>query len=216
MHTHPFVPLDRYDPGMSAEDAARRFFEVMRKRRTVRMFSDRPVSRETIEWIVRAAASAPSGANKQPWRFVCVSDPAVKKQIREAAEAEEHEFYSRRAGKEWLADLQPFETNPDKPFLEVAPWLIIVFKMMKTDDGKQVYYVNESVGIAVGVLLAAAHHAGLVTLTHTPSPMGFLSKVLERPEHERPYLLIPVGYPAEGCQVPDITKKSLEEVMVCR
>jgi nitroreductase len=180
------------------------------------MFSDRPVSEETIRWCVRAAGSAPSGANKQPWRLVCVRDPALKRTIREGAEAEEREFYSRKANAEWLKDLQPFETTPDKPFLEVAPWLIVVFKLAKTDDGSQVYYVNESVGIAVGLLLAAIHHAGLVSLTHTPSPMAFLTKILDRPEHERPFLLIPVGYPAEGCEVPAITRKPLEEIMVVR
>ncbi len=216
MPTHPHIPLERYDPGVHPEAAAKHFADVMRRRRSVRMFSDRPVSEETIREIVRAAGSAPSGANKQPWRFVCVKDPEVKKQIREAAEEEEREFYSRRAGPEWLADLEPFDTNPDKPFLEIAPWLIVVFKMMKTDDAGQVYYVNESVGIATGMLLAAIHHAGLVSLTHTPSPMGFLGKVLNRPEHERPYLLIPVGYPANDCVVPKIEKKPVEEIMVVR
>lgn len=212
----PHHPLQPFHPGVPAETAAKNFADVMRLRRSVRDFSDQPVSEETIREIVRAAGSAPSGANKQPWRFVCVRDPAVKKQIRLAAEEEEREFYTRRAGPEWLADLQPFETTPDKPFLEIAPWLIVVFKLMKTDEGNQVYYVNESVGIAVGLLLAAIHHAGLVSLTHTPSPMGFLSKVLNRPEHERPYLLIPVGYPAAGCQVPSIEKKRLDEIMVVR
>ncbi|MGE3107438.1 MAG: nitroreductase family protein [Phycisphaerales bacterium] len=216
MHSHPHVPLEPFDPGLAPEIAAHRFADIMRRRRTVRDFSDRPVSEETIRHIVSAAGSAPSGANKQPWRFVCVHDPALKHQIRLAAEEEEREFYSRRAGPEWLADLQPFETSPDKPFLEIAPWLIVVFKMMKTDDARQVYYVNESVGIAVGFLLAAIHHAGLVSLTHTPSPMGFLGKVLQRPEHERPYLLIPVGYPAQGCEVPRIQKKPIQEIMVVR
>lgn len=167
-----------------------------------------------MEWCIRAAGCAPSGANKQPWRFILVGDRELKARIREAAEAEEREFYSRRAGAEWLKDLEPFETTPDKPFLEVAPWLIVVMKMMKTDDGGQVYYVNESVGIAVGFLLAAIHHAGLAALTHTPSPMGFLSEVLGRPSHERPFLLIPVGYPAEGCEVPAIERKRLEQIMV--
>jgi nitroreductase len=210
----PHVKLERYDPGVSSEEAARSFYEVMRRRRSVRMFSDRPVSRETIEWCVRSAGTAPSGANKQPWRFIAVSDPGMKRRIREAAEAEEREFYSRRAGQEWLKDLEPFETNPDKPFLEIAPWLIVVMKMMKTDDGKQVYYVNESVGIATGMLLSAIHHAGLVSLTHTPSPMGFLAKVLGRPEHERPFLLIPVGYPSADCVVPDIGRKEIGEILV--
>lgn len=208
------VALERYDPGAAPEEAARRFYETMRLRRSVREFSDRPVSAETVEWIVRAAGCAPSGANKQPWRFVAVSDPALKRRIREAAEAEEREFYGRRAGEAWLRDLEPFETNPEKPFLEVAPWLIVVFKLMKTDEGGGVYYVNESVGLAVGMLLAAVHHAGLAALTHTPSPMKFLAEILGRPAHERPYLLIPVGYPAEGCTVPDIQRKALDEILV--
>jgi len=186
----------------------------MTQRRTVRSFSTKPVPIEIIEWAVRAAGTAPSGANKQPWRFVVVGNPEVKQKIRAAAEIEEHEFYTRRATPEWLADLAPLGTDTNKPFLEEAPWLIVVFKMMKTDDDQGVYYVNESVGIAVGLLLAALHHAGLATLTHTPSPMRFLSKVLDRPEHERPFLLIPVGYPAQGCTVPDITRKPLDEIMV--
>ncbi|MEL6796478.1 MAG: nitroreductase family protein [Planctomycetota bacterium] len=168
------TPLERYEPDVSPEEASRRFYDVMRHRRTVRMFSDQPVSRETIEHVISAAGTSPSGAHKQPWRFVAVSDPAMKTKIREAAEAEEREFYSRRAGDEWLADLQPFGTDAEKPFLEIAPWLVVVFKMMKTDEGGKVYYAQESVGLATGMLLAAAHHAGLATLTHTPSPMGFL------------------------------------------
>lgn len=212
----PFVPLERFVPTHSPEQSAREFYETMAKRRTVRMFSDRPVSRETIEWCVKAASTAPSGANKQPWRFVCVQEPAMKRHIRIAAEAEEREFYERRASEEWLRDLDPFGTGPDKGFLEVAPWLIVVFKLARTDEGGQVYYTNESVGIAVGMLLAACHHAGLATLTHTPSPMGFLKEVLERPEHERPFLLIPVGYPADDCVVPDISRKGLADIAVFR
>jgi nitroreductase len=213
---HPHVPHRPYDPGLPAAEAARRFYEVMRLRRSVRFFSDRPVSRETIEWVCRAAGTAPSGANKQPWRFVCVSDPALKKKIREGAEAEEREFYSRKANAQWLRDLEPFDTTPDKGFLEVAPWLIVVFKLAHDDDGGQTYYVNESVGIAVGMLLCAVHHAGLVALTHTPSPMKFLAEILERPAHERPFLLIPVGYPAPGCVVPDISRKPLNAIMIVR
>jgi nitroreductase len=210
------VPLDPYSPAEPAEAAAARFYDVMRRRRTVRMFSDRPVSRAVIESLVRVAASAPSGANKQPWRFVCVQDPALKREIRHAAEQEEREFYSRRASPEWLADLAPLGTDEHKEFLEVAPWLIVVFKLAHDDDGGQVYYTNESVGIACGMLLSAAHHSGLATLTHTPSPMKFLCDVLRRPAHERPYLLIPVGYPAPGCVVPKFatTRKPLEQVMV--
>lgn len=190
----------------------------MSQRRTVRMFSDRPVSRETIEQIIAAAGTAPSGANKQPWRFVAIDDPALKREIRVAAEEEEREFYARRASPEWLADLRRIGTDEHKPFLEVAPWLIAVFKLMKDDDPRnasdQIYYANESVGIAVGLLLAAAHHAGLASLTHTPSPMKFLGTILRRPSYERPYLLIPIGHPADDCVVPVIARKPLDEIMV--
>jgi iodotyrosine deiodinase len=210
----PHIPYRRRDPGVSPEEGARRFFEVMDARRSVRYFSERPVPEEAIRWCVRAAGTAPSGANKQPWRFVCVGDPELKRKIREGAEAEEREFYERRASKEWLADLTPLQTGPEKPFIEIAPWIVVVFKLMKTDDGGQVYYVNESVGIAVGLFLAAVQHAGLCALTHTPSPMGFLGEMLERPAHERPYLLIPVGYPAEDCVVPDIRRKPEERMLV--
>jgi iodotyrosine deiodinase len=214
-----FIPLaDAFVPDASPEDAAHAFYDVMRLRRTVREYSDRPVSRETIEWIIRAAGSAPSGANKQPWRFVCVQDADTKRRIRDAAEEEERAFYETRANDEWLEDLEPLGTDTDKSFLEVAPWLIVVFKLIREDDGRQVYYPTESVGLAAGLLLAAAHHAGLVTLTHTPSPMAFLSKVLDRPDNERPFLLIPVGYPADGCLVPRaaITRKPLDEIMIVR
>jgi len=210
----PHVPLQRYDPGVSPEAGARNFFEVMNRRRTVRQFSDRPVSQETIEWICRAGGTAPSGAHKQPWRFVCVNDPALKREMRQAAEAEEQEFYDRRASREWLEDLSPLGTDSSKPFLEIAPWVIVVFALAKTDEGGMVYYREESVGIAVGLLLAAAHHAGLVTLTHTPSPMGFLKQVLHRPENERAFVVIPVGYPADDCQVPDLHRKPLDQIMV--
>lgn len=208
----PHVPYRPHDPGAPACDSARAFYEVMRSRRSVRMFSARPVERETIEWVIRAAGTAPSGANKQPWRFVAVSDHATKRRVRLAAEEEEREFYSRRASDRWLDDLRPFGTNPDKRFLEIAPWLIAVFALRKTDEGGQVYYVNESVGIATGLLLAAAHHAGLATLTHTPSPMRFLGEILGRPDHEKPYLLIPVGYPTEDCLVPAIERHPLDKI----
>lgn len=214
-----FVPLqDAYKPDLAPETAASDFYDIMRRRRSIRMFSDRPVARETIEWIVRSAGTAPSGANKQPWRFVCVQDAELKRQIRLAAEKEEREFYTRRASPEWLADLEPLGTDENKEFLEIAPWLIVVFRLTKGDDGSLVYYLNESVGLASGLLLAAAHHAGLATLTHTPSPMGFLRDVLGRFPHERPFLLIPVGYPADDCVVPAaaIVRKSLEEIMVVR
>lgn len=208
------IRLERYDPGVPPEEAAERFYETMKLRRSVRMFSDRPVSERAIEWIIRAAGTAPSGANKQPWRFVAVADPEVKRRIRIGAEEEEREFYGRRAPEGWLEDLAPLGTDEHKDFLEIAPWLIVVFKLAKTDTGGQVYYVNESVGIACGLLIAAAHHAGLATLTHTPSPMAFLTEILQRPDNERPYLLIPVGYPTDDCVVPDIERKPLGEIMV--
>lgn len=211
---HAREPLRPFLPDEPPTHAARRFYETVRLRRTVRMFADTPVPRETIEWAIRAAGTAPSGANKQPWRFVAVSNPDTKHQIRLAAEAEEREFYERRASERWLADLAPFGTSPDKGFLDIAPWLIVVFALKHTDDGGQVYYLNESVGIACGMLLTALHAAGLATVTHTPSPMGFLREVLARPEHERPYLLIPVGHPAPDATVPRITRKSLEEIAV--
>lgn len=212
----PHVPLRPFNPGKAPEQAASDFYKVMNQRRSVRMFSDRPVSLETIQWCVRTGGTAPSGAHKQPWRFVCVSDPALKRTIRAAAEEEEREFYERRASRRWLEDLAPLGTDPSKPFLETAPWLIVVFQLTKTDppESGQVYYREESVGIAVGMVIAAIHHAGLVTLTHTPSPMGFLQKALGRPEHERAFVLLPVGYPADNCVVPDLHRKPLEQIMV--
>jgi len=212
-----FVPYpERYVPPLPAEESARAFHEIMRRRRSVRMFSEQPVSRATIEWLVRAAASAPSGANRQPWRFVCVQDPGTKRRIRLAAEEEEREFYEKRAPREWLEALEPLGTDANKEFLETAPWLIAVFRLVKGDKDEQLYYIHESVGIACGFLLAAAQHAGLATLTHTPSPMGFLGEILGRPKNEKPYLLIPVGYPARDCVVPKaaLVKKPLEEVLV--
>jgi len=211
------IPLAPYVPSDPPESVSRAFYQVMSQRRSVRSFSTRPVGREVIENIIAAAGTAPSGANKQPWRFVAVQDTAIKREIRLAAEAEEREFYTRRAGDRWLRDLAPLGTDADKPFLEAAPWLVVVFKLVKDLDpdaqSDQVYYVNESVGIATGMLLAAAHHAGLATLTHTPSPMKFLARILNRPDHERPYLLIPVGYPADDCTVPDIQRKPLDQIM---
>lgn len=196
---------------------ARSFLEEMRQRRTVREFSSRPVARDVVLDCIAAAATAPSGANKQPWTFVLVTSPSIKSQIREAAEKEEQAFYSGRAGARWLRDLEPFGTDSQKPFLEVAPALIIVFAQKHGQEAdERHYYVNESVGIAVGFLLAALHHAGLATLTHTPSPMNFLSEVLERPANERAYVLIPVGYPADEAEVPDITRKPLSEVLVVK
>lgn len=210
----PHRPHRQYTPPAPPEQAARDFFRIMDQRRTVRAFSDKPVSRETIEWCVRAAGTAPSGAHKQPWRFVCVQNPALKREIRLAAEAEEREFYQRRASRQWLEDLAPLGTDEHKSFLEICPWLIVVFQLTKTDSGGLVYYREESVGLATGLLLAALHHAGLATLTHTPSPMKFLAHILNRPDHERPFLLIPVGYPAPDCLVPDMGRKPLDEIMV--
>ena len=196
---------------------AKSLFRELEGRRTVREFADTPVPREVMEHIIRTAASAPSGAHKQPWTFCVVEDPEIKKQIRAAAEKEEYENYHGRMSDEWLADLEQFGTDWHKPFLTTAPYLIVVFKKpydLDADGTKRKnYYVNESVGIACGFLIAAIHHAGLVTVTHTPSPMNFLQRVLNRPENERAYLLLPVGLPAEGAMVPVIERKSLEEVL---
>lgn len=213
------VPLADHE--LVAPDAmlerAQRFNQLMQRRRTVRMFADRPVAREVIEQCIAAGASAPSGANLQPWHFVAVSDAQTKSQIRVAAEDEERQFYSQRAPQEWLDALAPLGTDEDKPFLETAPWLIAIFaqKWGRLADGRKVkhYYPNESVGIATGLLLAAVHECGLVALTHTPSPMGFLNEILGRPaDSERPFLLLVVGYPAADCVVPDIARKPLPEV----
>lgn len=212
------IPLATYQAYPVAEMQARAtaFYEEMRRRRTVRDFADRSVPRPVIEDCLRTAGTAPNGANQQPWHFVVVSDPAVKARIRQAAEAEEREFYERRASQEWLAVLAPLGTDAHKPFLETAPYLIAIFAQVHgiSDNGGKVkhYYVTESVGIATGLLIAALHHAGLVTLTHTPSPMSFLNEILGRPTNERPFLLLVVGYPAENARVPAITKKSLEEI----
>lgn len=196
---------------------ATEFAREMSRRRTVREFSPRPVSRALIEQCLATAGSAPSGANQQPWHFVAVSDPALKHRIRLAAEEEEREFYQRRAPAEWLQALQPLGTGADKPFLEIAPWLIGIFveRMGIDADGRKTkrYYPDESVGIATGLLIAALHHAGLATLTHTPSPMKFLNELLARPaQTERPFLLLVAGYPAEDCLVPDIHRKSLAAI----
>lgn len=196
------------------------FLEQMRRRRSIRHFSERPAPREVIERCLETAASAPSGANMQPWKFVVVSDPELKRAIRVAAEQEEHEFYTQRAPPEWLAALAPLGTDEHKPYLEMAPYLIAIFveRYGLLPDGRQVkhYYASESVGIATGMLITALHHAGLATLTHTPSPMGFLNRILERPENERPFLLLVVGYPAADAKVPRISKKSLGEVAIFR
>ncbi len=216
---YKFVPYRgiRYTRGEMLQ-RSREFYNFMDKRRSVRSFSDKPVPPEVIDNIIKTASSAPSGAHKQPWTFCVVSDPALKKQIREAAEKEEYDNYHGRMSEEWLEDLQPFDTDWHKPFLEIASYLIVVFKKaydIDEEGNKQKnYYVNESVGLASGFLLAAIHQAGLVSLTHTPSPMNFLQQLLKRPENERAFLLIPVGLPERGVQVPDLDRKPLEEVVV--
>ena len=215
------IPL-RYEKPAEADVTARarRFFEEMNRRRTVRDFSPEPVPAAVIEDLVRAASTAPSGAHRQPWTFVAVSDPEIKRRIRIAAEREEHENYGGRMPDEWLRALEPLGTDEHKPFLEVAPWLVVLFRQNYGvgPDGEHVrhYYVAESVGIAAGLFLTAVHQAGLVALTHTPSPMGFLRKILERPANETACLLIPVGYPASGAQVPDLRRKPLDDVLVIR
>jgi iodotyrosine deiodinase len=218
MSTERTIPLEfqRRDPVELATRAAE-FLDVISKRRTVRDFSDRPVDREVMLTAIAAAGRAPSGANLQPWHFVLVGNPKVKREIRIAAEEEERAFYEERAPEEWLADLEPLGTDPNKPFLESAPWLVAIFARRWTprpDGSKRThYYVPESVGIATGFLIAALHHAGLATLTHTPSPMGFLNSILGRPPEEKPFLLLVVGHPAEDARVPDIGKLPLEEIV---
>ncbi len=218
MSASNFIPYSSYQeyPPQVMQDRAKTFREELQRRRTIRTFSNRPVPRELIEECLRTAGTAPNGANMQPWHFVVVSDPEIKKQIREGAEQEEREFYERRASEEWLEALAPLGTDWHKPFLEEAPYLIVIFGLSNTilPDGskRKNYYVTESVGIATGMLITAVHHAGLASLTHTPSPMGFLNKILKRPANERPFLVLVVGYPAEGTTVPDISKKSLEEI----
>lgn len=192
------------------------FYSQMNKRRSIRAFSEKAVDKNLIENLIKTAGTAPSGAHKQPWTFCVVQSPAIKKAIREAAEKEEYENYHGRMSEEWLKDLEKFDTDWNKPFLEIAPALIVVFKktfdLNETGKSKN-YYVNESVGIATGLLLAAIQNAGLVSLTHTPSPLNFLSKVLNRPENEKPFLLIPIGYPAENVEVPDLSRKTLKEIL---
>jgi len=215
----PFVPYEaqRMSPDETAV-LALAYLHFMQQRRSVRDFSDQAVPRTVIENLVMTAASAPSGAHKQPWTFCIVGDPVIKCQIREAAEKEEFDSYNGRMSPEWLEDLAPLGTDWRKPFLETAPWLIVVFRKSYEiqPDGRQRknYYVQESVGIACGFLLAAIHHAGLVTLTHTPSPMNFLQKILHRPENEKAFLLLPVGYPAPDARVPDLRRKKAEEVLI--
>ncbi len=217
MSDYPTTPLTNYKeyPVEEMRQRINEFFEDVRRRRTVREFSDRPVPRDIIETALKAANTAPSGANLQPWHFVVVSGAETKKKIREAAEVEEREFYEHRASAEWLEALKPLGTDSNKPFLETAPHLIAVFlqKFGELPDGRKVkhYYPTESTGLATGILITALHHAGLATLTHTPSPMKFLNEILGRPKSERPFLLLVVGYPAGDAEVPDIGRKELEE-----
>jgi len=216
--TPGFIPLPDFVELRPEEmvERARRFRDELRRRRTVRHFSDQAVPREVIELCLEAAMTAPSGANKQPWYFSVVSDPAMKRTIRQAAEAEERTFYAERAPQEWLDVLEPLGTDEYKPFLETAPYLIVIFAQLHGVDAEgekfKHYYVNESVGIATGMLITALHNAGLATLTHTPAPMRFLNEILERPPNERPYLILVAGFPAADAEVPDIDKKSLDEV----
>lgn len=212
-----YIPLSDYRE-YPVEEMRRRAMDFradLQRRRTVRQFSDRTIPRSVIEECLRAAGTAPSGANLQPWHFVVVSDPATKRRIREAAEREEREFYAERAPTDWLEALAPLGTDEHKPFLETAPYLIAIFAQSYgiAAGGAKIkhYYVQESVGIATGMLVTALHHAGLVSLTHTPSPMRFLNEILGRPENERPFLLLVVGYPARDAVVPDIARKRLEE-----
>lgn len=218
MTKYPFIPYAQlhFNPEEQAERVDS-YLELMQKRRSVRHFSDKEVPRSIIEKIIQTAGTAPSGANKQPWTFCIIENAELKKQIREMAEEEEKASYSGRMSEEWLRDLEPLGTDWEKPFITTAPYIIVVFKKvydLVDSEKRNNYYVNESVGLACGFLLSAIHNAGLVSLTHTPSPMNFLSKALNRPENERPFLLIPIGYPAEDAMVPDIKRKNLNEIAV--
>lgn len=216
--SYEFVPLKTYQeyPVEEMKQRAANFYADIKRRRTIREFSDRPVPREIIENCLLAAGTAPNGANQQPWHFVVVADPEIKRDIRIGAEKEEKEFYENRAPQEWLDALEPLGTDENKPFIETAPYLIIIFAQSYglLPDGRKVkhYYSQESVGIATGMLITALHHAGLATLTHTPSPMNFLNKILDRPPNEKPFLNLVVGYPAKDAKVPDLTKKPLDEI----
>lgn len=215
-HPHIRYERDTY-PLEEVEQRSREFYEWLDNRRTVRDISDKPVSKEVINNLIMAGSTAPSGAHKQPWTFCAISNSELKKKIREAAEQEEYDSYHGRMSERWIKDLKPIGTDWHKPFIEEAPWVIIIFKrVFERIDGEKNnnYYVNESVGIACGMIISAIHKAGLVTLTHTPSPMNFLTKILERPENERPYLLLPIGYPKEEVYVPHLKRKELEEVAV--
>ncbi|NCP63410.1 MAG: nitroreductase family protein [Paraglaciecola sp.] len=217
-HTVALTDFIEYPPQEMLERSVQ-FYEQIKRRHSIRQFSDRPVDRQIIENCIKAAGTAPNGANHQPWHFVAIQSAAVKKQVREQAEAHEQGFYAGRAGDEWLTALKPLGTDAHKPYLENAPWLIAIFsqKTMGTDSDKQQnnYYVHESVGIATGFLIQALHHAGLVTLTHTPKPMSFLSKICQRPDNERPFMLLVVGYPATNATLPvhALNKKPLNEIL---
>ncbi len=217
---HSFVELDfeRYPPD-EMHQRATEFYESMKGRRSARVFSDEPVPRELIDLAIQTAGTAPSGAHHQPWTFVVIGDPETKRQIREAAEAEEQQNYEGgRIGKEWRKALEPLGTTAEKPYLERVPWIVVVFEQRfqrtATGEKRHNYYVKESVGIACGMFIAALHTMGLATLTHTPSPMAFLSRLLERPDNERPSILFPIGYPEPGSVVPDLDRKSLQEIAV--
>ncbi len=218
LNGHPHIAYERDTYELAeVEKRSEDFYQWLNERRTVRDISNKPISKQVIENLIMAGSTAPSGAHKQPWTFCAVSNPEMKKKIREAAEEEEKESYSGRMSDRWIKDLEPIGTDWQKPFLEEAPWLIIIFKrIFEKEEGQKHnnYYVNESVGIACGMIISAIHKAGLVTLTHTPSPMNFLTKILERPENERPYLLLPIGYPKNEAFVPDLKRKELEEVAV--
>ena len=217
--SQPTVPLDfqRLTPDEMRE-RAEHVYARMNARRSVRQFSSDPVPLDVVRRAVLAAGTAPSGAHKQPWRFVIVRDPELKSRIRAAAEAEERETYERRMSEEWRAALAPLGTDADKPYLEIVPLLIVMFRcdyeLLPDGERRKNYYVQESCGIALGMLIAALHEVGLATLTHTPSPMNFLAQILERPKNERPFMLLPVGYPAPGCEVPDLARKPLDEILV--
>lgn len=220
MKEHDSVPLSDFVelPPEQMQARAEAFLALLRRRHTLRDFSDRPVPRALIETCLKAAGTAPSGANHQPWCFCCIADPKIKSQVRQAAEAEERAFYGGKAGEEWLDALRPLGTDADKPFLEKAPWLIAIFAQkrggLEAGDKRKNYYINESVGIATGFLIAALHDAGLATLTHTPNPMGFLNEICQRPDSEKPFLLLVVGYPAKSARIPThaLKKKPLEEI----
>ncbi len=219
MKKEKHIPLKNYEKFSDNKslEISELFFEKMNKRRSVRTFSSEPISIEVIKNVIKTANTAPSGANKQPWHFVIVESNEIKKQIKIAAEKEEKEFYSNKAPKEWLKDLEQFDTNAKKPFLEIAPYLIVVFeekyRIGKSGVREKNYYTKESVGLASGMLLTALHNVGVATLTHTPSPMSFLSKILNRPANETPFLLIVAGYPKKGTVVPNIKRKMLNEIL---